>query len=370
MRAYRMVAWKTPPEYQEVPQPEPGPGQVLLHVGAAGICHSDLHVSTSSTPGVFNAELPFTLGHETAGWVEALGPARPASRSVRRSLSTARWLRYVRAARPATKHLRPPRRAPGAGCGLGVDGGMARLHARRQRASAGPLGDLDPVQAAPLTDAAVTPYRAIRRSRDQLGPGSVAVVIGIGGLGHVAVQILRAVAVHRDRRRQQAGGVAFASSRSAPTTPSRPVPTPPPRSPPDEGGGVDATFDLVGSEATLSLALETAAGSPLVVGVAGGSLPTRSLPRSSKSSSTSAWGSISDLRDVIALAAAACWSRRRARSSSTRSRPSAPSRTARGSGRDRPPDGGVVTDVDHIDLMDPLPWRTWSPLPPTGAAPG
>ena len=62
-----MTAWKTTPEYQEIPQPDPGPGQVLVKVGAAGICHSDVHVIHEFDAGVFNAELPFTLGHENAG---------------------------------------------------------------------------------------------------------------------------------------------------------------------------------------------------------------------------------------------------------------------------------------------------------------
>ena len=98
MRAYRMVAWKTTPEYQEVPEPEPGPGQVLVRVGATGICHSDLHVIHEFDAGVFNADLPFTLGHESAGWVEALGPGshrargRPGGRRVRPAR-----LRHVRA---------------------------------------------------------------------------------------------------------------------------------------------------------------------------------------------------------------------------------------------------------------------------------
>ena len=74
MKAYRMTAWKTAPEYQEVPQPEPGPGQVLVKVGAAGICHSDVHVIHEFDEGVFNASLPFTLGHENAGLGRGLGP--------------------------------------------------------------------------------------------------------------------------------------------------------------------------------------------------------------------------------------------------------------------------------------------------------
>ena len=75
-RPCRRTAWwrgRRLPSTRRCPQPEPGPGQVLVRVGAAGICHSDLHVIHEFDAGVFNAELPFTLGHETAGWVEALG---------------------------------------------------------------------------------------------------------------------------------------------------------------------------------------------------------------------------------------------------------------------------------------------------------
>ena len=79
------------------------------------------------------------------------------------------------------------------GGGLGLDGGMAEYmlvpHARLLL----PLGDLDPRDAAPLSDAALTPYHAIKRSLHLLVPGSTAVVIGVGGLGHMAVQILRAL---------------------------------------------------------------------------------------------------------------------------------------------------------------------------------
>ena len=73
MQALQLTAWRHDPEFREVPEPEPGPGQVLLRVGGAGACHSDLHLSHDFEPGMLSFEPPFTLGHENAGWVEALG---------------------------------------------------------------------------------------------------------------------------------------------------------------------------------------------------------------------------------------------------------------------------------------------------------
>src|SRR5690606_13458731 len=83
-----------------------------------------------------------------------------------------------------------PRGTP-RGPGLGADGGIAGLISVPNRHII-PLGDLDPVEAAPLTDAALTPYHAISLSRDRLNSSSTVVVIGVGGLGHMALQILRA----------------------------------------------------------------------------------------------------------------------------------------------------------------------------------
>jgi alcohol dehydrogenase, propanol-preferring len=73
VRAFQLVQWQKPPELREVPVPEPGPGQILVKVGGAGACHSDLHLMQRPAPKR-PIKLPFTLGHENAGWVDKLGP--------------------------------------------------------------------------------------------------------------------------------------------------------------------------------------------------------------------------------------------------------------------------------------------------------
>ena len=256
-----MVAWKTEPEYQEIPQPEPGPGQVLIRVGAAGLCHSDLHVIHEFDAGVFNAELPFTLGHESAGWVEALGPGTSGI-EVGEAVAVYGPLGCGRCAHCQTGDENLCDRIaqlPGAGWGLGVDGGMAPYMVVDSVRQLAPLGDLDPVVAAPLTDAAVTPYRAIRRSLDRLVPGSVAVVIGIGGLGHLAVQILSALSpatiVAVDAKPE---ALKFAQSLGAHHTVEAGADAASAINELTKGLGVDATFDLVGNDATLALAFAIA----------------------------------------------------------------------------------------------------------------
>lgn len=309
MRAYRMIAWKTRPVYQEVPVPEPQVGQVLVKVGGAGICHSDIGVIHDIDEGVMRATLPFTLGHENAGWVEALGPD---VKGLEVGQAVAVYGPYgcgtCTHCRTGEENLCDRAdELPGAGWGLGLDGGLAPYMLVESARQLVPLGDLDPVLAAPLTDAGITPYRAIRRSRDHLGPGSRVVVIGVGGLGHLAVQILAAmtpaVVIALDPRPE---ALALATSYGAAHTVQ----------PGEEaagairdlthGVGADVVLDLVGSEETLQLALTaTRAGGKIVVaGVAGGVVPWHFwAARYEVSLTNSLGGSIGDLRDVIALAA-------------------------------------------------------------------
>lgn len=198
MKAYRLTAWQTPPELHEVEVPEPGPGQVLVKVAGAGACHSDLHLM-EWPEGQMDFDVPFTLGHENAGWVEAAGAGVEGLERGEPVAVYGPWgCGRCRACRLSAENYCERQAEIGAfGGGLGLDGGMAEYMLVPQARLLLPLGDLDPRDAAPLSDAALTPYHAIKRSLHLLVPGSTAVVIGVGGLGHMAVQILRAVSAAR-----------------------------------------------------------------------------------------------------------------------------------------------------------------------------
>ncbi|HRI96418.1 MAG TPA: alcohol dehydrogenase catalytic domain-containing protein, partial [Nocardioides sp.] len=202
MRALRLENWQTPAVLRDVDVPEPGPGAVLVQVGGAGACHSDLHLMHEFQAGQLPWNPPFTLGHENAGWVHTLGdgvrglePGLPVA--VVGAWGCGRCARCLADLETYCDHpeLAP---VPGGGGGLGLDGGMAEYLLVPDARHLVPLPDgLDPAHAAPLTDAALTPYHAIRRSWSKLTPGSTAVAIGIGGLGHLGVQVLRATTAAR-----------------------------------------------------------------------------------------------------------------------------------------------------------------------------
>ncbi|HET8565540.1 MAG TPA: NAD(P)-dependent alcohol dehydrogenase [Solirubrobacterales bacterium] len=198
MKAYQLTAWEQPAELREVVVPEPGPGQVLVKIGGAGACHSDLHLM-EWPPGTLGFDVPFTLGHENAGWVAAVGAGVEGVEEGEAVSVYGPWgCGRCRACRLSAENYCEHQAEIGAfGGGLGLDGGMAEYMLVPHPRLLLPLGDLDPREAAPLSDAALTPYHAIKRSLHLLVPGSTAVVIGVGGLGHMGVQILRALSPAR-----------------------------------------------------------------------------------------------------------------------------------------------------------------------------
>lgn len=197
MKALQYVQVGKPPEVREVPTPEPGPGEVRLKVTAAGACHSDSFVMGLSEEqyAAFGYPLPMTLGHEGVGVIDALGEGvRVAELGESVAVYGPQGCGRCKPCAEGSENYCP--HAAGLGItppGLGSDGAMAEYMIVRDPRLLIPLGDLDPAENVALTDAGLTPYHAVKGSMEFLVPGSVAVVIGVGGLGHVALQMLRAM---------------------------------------------------------------------------------------------------------------------------------------------------------------------------------
>lgn len=192
MQAVRFVGVGRPAQIEEVPKPSPGPGQVLVRIGGAGVCHSDLHVLEEE----LGFEPPFTLGHENAGWVAERGAGVTAFKDGDPVAVYGPWGcgRCHACQRSMENYCENWAAIDGFGGGLGLDGGMADYMLVPSARLLLPLGGLSPAKAAPLSDAALTPYHAVKRALPSLNADSTAVVIGVGGLGHMAIQLLRVLA--------------------------------------------------------------------------------------------------------------------------------------------------------------------------------
>jgi propanol-preferring alcohol dehydrogenase len=307
MKALRLTKWGKPAEVVETRVPDIGAGEVLVKIAGAGACHSDLHLM-EWPEGMLPWKLPFTLGHENAGWVEAVGPGVSSVKRGDAVLVYGPW--GCGACRPCRlgreNYCDRSAALPGAGGGLGLDGGMAEYMRVPSARLLVPIGELDPVAAAPLSDAALTPYHAIAKSRDRLHPGASAVVIGIGGLGQMAIQLLRAttgarvIAVDNDERkleiaRKLGADLAVPSGTNLAEALRH------------ETGGAELVLDVVGSDDTLAFGAKAlrAEGRLVIIGLANGSVPASffGLPYGAEVA-TSYWGTITELIELVALARA------------------------------------------------------------------
>jgi len=176
---------------ETVPEPKiQNDNDVIVRIGGAGLCRTDLHV----IEGVFreamdpnNTLLPHILGHENAGWVEVVG-------------------KNVTSVKPGDAVICHPQRSCGVclGCrsgedmycergvfsGLMTDGGFAEYLLTNERSIIKLAEGVQPVDVAPLADAGITAYRVAKRAIKKLIPGQYCVIIGIGGLGHIALQTM------------------------------------------------------------------------------------------------------------------------------------------------------------------------------------
>jgi propanol-preferring alcohol dehydrogenase len=186
MRAAVVAEIHRPLELVDLPVPEPGPGQVVIRVEACGVCHSDLHIAEGGFPGAASRVVP---GHEVVGLVSRLGPG-VADLAVGDRVGVA-WLHSAcgtcELCREGLENLCRAQQVTG----LTVNGGFAeQMRASASHAIRVPAS-LDPAEAAPLFCAGATVYRGLRQARVQ--PGQRVAVFGVGGLGHLAIQVARAL---------------------------------------------------------------------------------------------------------------------------------------------------------------------------------
>ena len=190
MKAAVVRKFREPLAIEEVAEPEPGPGQVLVRVAASGVCHTDLHAADGDWP--VKPKLPFIPGHEGVGHVAAVGAGVSSLKEGERI--GVPWLHSAcgvcEYCLTGWETLCPNQQ----NTGYSVDGGFAE-YVLAPAVYVGRLPDaLDFVQAAPILCAGLTTYKGIKEL--DVKPGDWVVVSGIGGLGHLAVQYAKAMGLH------------------------------------------------------------------------------------------------------------------------------------------------------------------------------
>jgi len=303
MKAARIYEYRKPLVVEEVPTPTPKAGEVLVKIQGAGFCHSDIHVIDGEIPLL--PRMPLILGHENAGVVAAFGAGVTGVAEGDPVAVFGGWgcgqCDYC-----ITGHEQLCEKPQWAGLS-DRDGGYAEYLLVPHERYLAKLKTLKPAEAAPLTDAALTPYRAIKKALPVLDPDRYALAIGIGGLGQYGLKLLRVlagcpvIAIDRSEKRLRTAtelGAVHALNFKDPelAIKLRDI---------TGGHGVSASFDFVGTDQTLDLAINAtrSLGKVAQIGLAGGSARLKVLERNrfEVQFETTLWGTIKELHEVIAL---------------------------------------------------------------------
>jgi NAD+-dependent secondary alcohol dehydrogenase Adh1 len=290
--------------YQDVPDPRiAAPTDVIVRIGGAGVCRTDLHIIEGIWRDKVSIELPYVMGHENAGWVEEVGPAvtgvKVGDPVICHPLVTSG---HCLACRRGDDMHAEESSFPG----INANGGYAELLRTSERTLVRLPATLAPKDVAPYTDAGLTAYRAAKKASRHLLPGQVAVVVGVGGLGHIGIQVLKAlcaaevIAVDRSAAALTLAGECGADrvvtadggevQRVLELT---------------RGKGAEAVLDFVGEGPAVEagLAMTRNAGTYYVIGYGGRiELPTIDMIVSEKSIVGNLVGTWSELVELMSLA--------------------------------------------------------------------
>lgn len=195
MRAVRVVEYHKNMEMHDVPEPEiTGPYDVIVRIGAAGVCRTDLHVLEEQWREKSGVTLPYTIGHENAGWVHAIGDAvsnvAVGDAVICHPLITCGLCRACRSGEDC--HCENDSFP-----GISADGGYAEYLLTSARSCVKLDDSLEPADVAALADAGLTAYHVVAKAAATLRAGDTCVMIGAGGLGHIGIQCLKALSPAR-----------------------------------------------------------------------------------------------------------------------------------------------------------------------------
>jgi NAD+-dependent secondary alcohol dehydrogenase Adh1 len=191
MKAVRIHGYHQQPVVDDIPEPAiSGPLDVIVKIGGAGVCRTDLHIIEGQWEAAMNPSLPYVLGHENAGWVAEVGSA---------VTNVAVGDTVILHPTPTCGLCHACRAGNDMHCenssfpGLSHDGGMAEYLLTSARCCVKLDPSTQPKDVAALADAGITAYHAVRKALPLLYPGTSAVVIGAGGLGHIGIQCVAAL---------------------------------------------------------------------------------------------------------------------------------------------------------------------------------
>jgi NAD+-dependent secondary alcohol dehydrogenase Adh1 len=304
MKAVRLHGYHQEPVVEDVPEPTiKTPLDVIVKIGGAGVCRTDLHIIDGQWAAAMAPTLPYTIGHENAGWVHEVGGAvtnvQVGDTVILHPTPTCGLCRACRAGQDmhCINSTFP---------GLGVDGGMAEYLLTSARACVKLDAKTEPKDVAALADAGITAYHAVRKAIPLLYPGTTCVLVGAGGLGHIGIQCLAALTATRivvvDRNpaalklAEQLGAhhtvVADGSHVAAVQELT-------------DGGGADVVLDFVAEEGAENdgFAMTHSSGSYFVIGYGGTlSIPTLDIISTERNIIGNIVGTYNELAELMVLA--------------------------------------------------------------------